>query len=41
MDEWGWPIGISGLESLAQQLLKQKGDFKDLGIYYTFFILIH
>ena len=31
MDAWGWPIGISGLESLAKQLLEQKGDFNPLG----------
>lgn len=28
---WGWPITIQGLESLARQLLDQKGDYKPLG----------
>ena len=28
---WGWPITIQGLESLARQLLDQKGDYNTLG----------
>ena len=35
----GWPIGISGLEALVQQLLDQKGDSEPLGkhniLFYT------
>jgi len=40
MNAYGWPISISRLKSLAQQLLAQKVDFKPLGIYYTLFYII-
>jgi helix-turn-helix, Psq domain len=41
MHAWGWPIGVHGLESFAQQLLQKKGDFEPLGrIYYYYFIFI-
>ena len=40
MHLWGWPIGISGLESLVRQLLDQKGDSEPLSKYNILFYTI-
>jgi hypothetical protein len=39
---WGWPISISGLETLARQLLDHKGDQEPLGKnWYLAFLARH
>lgn len=42
MAQWGWPVSIQGVESLAESLLKARGDQEALGInWYSRFIDRH
>ena len=35
LSSWGWPVRVEQLRAMAIELLMEKGDTADLGIYWT------